>query len=246
MAVYDPNTPAIAQNDPWSCAPTSARWAMTAWGRRPTEQWFESTMLAEGVVSTDLGLLDASGAGLAAWLTKEYGEFGFAARNNGHVSFDDVKSVAGQSPVLIGGRQWNHWSGVRSYDPITDTLQLANPSSGWMNVYQTMNRQRFDALGPFSMVVVTWQDPAPPAPAPKPPAPTPAPVPPSFRVGAGVLAEMARRGDEPITSEIYHKDDAGANQYSATIGRSGSTYLYAFSTGRVYVTHTDATAEGRS
>jgi hypothetical protein len=245
MAVYDPTTPAIAQNDPWSCAPTSARWAMTAWGRHPTEQWFESTMLAEGVVSRDDGLLDASGAGLARFLTEQYGEFGFAARSNGHVSFDDVKSVAGQTPVLIGGRQWNHWSGVRSYDPATDTLQLANPANGWMGVGQTMTRQQFDALGPFSMVVVTWQDPALPV-VVKPPAPTPAPVPPSFRVGPGVLAEMARRGDEPITSEVYFKDDAGVTQYSATIGRSGSTYQWAASTGRVYVTHTDATAEGRS
>jgi hypothetical protein len=216
MAVYDPTTPAIAQNDPWSCAPTSARWAMTAWGRHPTEQWFESTMLAEGIVSTDLGLLDASGAGLARFLTEQYGEFGFAARNNGHVSFDDVKSV-GQSPVLIGGRQWNHWSGVRSYDPITDTLQLANPSSGWMGVGQAMSRQQFTALGPFSMVVVTWQDPALPV-VVKPPAPTPAPR--GYVVGPGLLEAMTKVGESPASDEVHYGDSGrGYAEAFSTLGR---------------------------
>jgi hypothetical protein len=220
MAVYDPTTPAIAQNDPWSCAPTSARWAMTAWGRHPTEQWFESTMLAEGVVSTDLGLLDASGAGLARFLTEQYGEFGFAARNNGHVSFDDVKSVADQTPVLIGGHKWGpggHWSGVRGYDPNADVLLLANPADGYTGVFQTMTRQQFNDRAPFSMVVVTWQDPAPPV-VVKPPAPAPAPR--GYVVGDGLLKAMTAVGESPASDEVHYGDSGrGYAEAFSTLGR---------------------------
>jgi hypothetical protein len=232
MAVYDPTTPAIAQNDPWSCAPTSARWAMTAWGRHPTEQWFESTLLAEGVVSRDDGLLDASGAGLARFLTEQYGEFNFAARSNGHVSFDDVKSASRQTPVLIGGRQWGHWSGVRSYDPATDTLQLANPANGWQGIHQTMSRQQFDALGPFSMVVVTWQDPV--APTPPAPAPAPAPKPPApagFVVGDGILKAMTKNGETPASNEEQSPGGGWSEAYSS-IGRR---YTWVASLGQCFV-----------
>lgn len=167
---YNASEPAIPQNDPWSCAPTSTRWALTALGRHPAESWMEAQMKADGVVSEALGLLDASGTGLAAWVIAQYGEFEFTASNDPSVSFDDVTREAGKYPLLLGGRAWGHWSGVRGLSASTDTLLLANPSSGWMNVQQTMNRQQFAALGPFSMVRVTHPDLAPVPPDPPAPA----------------------------------------------------------------------------
>lgn len=168
--VYDPSTPVTPQSSGWDCAEQSTLWAMTAYGRHPSDAWMEASMLTSGIESTDLGLLVADGSKLAAWITEQYGEFNYHAYNNGSVSFDDVISVAGTSPVIIGGRQWNHWSGVRRYDTGNKWLELANPSDGWMGIQQTMTRQQFDALGPFSMVVVQWgtAQPAPP-PAPVPP-----------------------------------------------------------------------------
>jgi hypothetical protein len=167
--VYEPNTPAIAQDSDWSCAITSARWGMTAFGRHPTQEWIEATSLAEGVESRDLGLMDGTGAGLAAFLTEQYAEFGYGAYNVPVVAFNDVLPVAGLSPVLVGGHDWNHWTGVRRYDPSTGTLALANPSAGWMDIGQSLGRADWDRLGPFSMIVITWTDPAgPPAPPPLP------------------------------------------------------------------------------
>lgn len=160
---YDATFPAIAQNDDWSCSATALRWALWALGRQPGEAWIESTMQTEGVVSTALGLLDASGAGLAAFVKRHYGEDGFGAYHVPSVSFDDVRSVAGTSPILLGGRRWGeagHWSGVRGYDAATDELLLANPASGYGGITQRMSRQQFAAVAPASMVVVT-----PPVPA---------------------------------------------------------------------------------
>lgn len=229
MAVYDPSAPITPQNHDWDCAEQSTLWAMTAFGRHPSDAWMEQSMLAGGIESTDLGLLVGDGSRLAGWITEQYGEFNFAAHNATQVSFDDVVSVAGRSPVLIGGHRWGpggHWSGVRSYDPATDTLQLANPASGWMNVDQAMTRQQFDALGAFSMVVVTWIDPAPPV-VVEPPAAAAGHV-----VGPGLLEAMTRRGEVPATSEVFFGGDDGWSQAISNIGR---TYIWVPSLGRAFV-----------
>lgn len=189
--VYDPTYPAFAQNDDWSCAPTSTRWAMHAYGRRPTEAWIEGAMLAQGVVSVEQGLLDASGAGLADFIRREYREFGYDAQHAGLVSFDEVRAVAGASPVLIGGRRWGeggHWSGVRGYEPGSDRLMLANPAPGYGGVQQTMSRQQFDAVAPCSLVLVTH------ASAGTVPAPVPAADPKD-----AVIADLRRQLDEERT-----------------------------------------------
>jgi hypothetical protein len=158
---YDPNHPAIAQDDEWSCAPTSLRWALHAAGRRPTEDWIERTLLAEGVVSEQLGLLDATGAGLAAFVGRHYGEFSYSASHQDNVSFQALAEEAGPYPILIGGRSWGgggHWAAVRAYDAGTDTLQLMNPADMWGQVGQTMTREQFATRGRWSMVRITHPD----------------------------------------------------------------------------------------
>jgi hypothetical protein len=176
---YNRDEPAIAQNDPWSCAPTATRWAMTAVGRHPTEGWIEAQMQADGIVTQTDGLLDHTGHALAAWITAQYGEFGYSANDEHPVGFDalaaEFMAPANPYPGLLGGDAWNHWSGLRSYDPGQGVLLLANPADGWHGVGQTMNRQQFAALGPFNLVRVLHGDLiGAPAPAPSPP-----PVPPA-------------------------------------------------------------------
>lgn len=161
--------PPHLQEHDYDCSQDSLEWALWSLGRKPSDGWLEDTMIAEGVMSKGQGLLDASGAGLAAFVRQQYGEFGFDSNNEPSVTFDALAAEIGPYPMLIGGRAWNHWSGLWGYDRTQDVLLLANPSPGWKGVGQTMNRQQFAALGPFSMVRVLHPDllqAAPPAPAP--------------------------------------------------------------------------------
>jgi hypothetical protein len=196
LPTYDALYPAFSQNDDWSCAPTSARWALWAYGRQPSEAWLEGSMLEQGVVTTQYGLSDASGKGLADWLTREYGgpDYGYVGESDGSVTFDEVASEAqaGRHPLMIGGRAWGsggHWSGCRGYDGLR--LLLANPAPGYGGVTQTLSREQFGWLGPFSMVRLRHPEaegsPRPPVP------PTTDPFGPwRGKVGTGLIELMAQ------------------------------------------------------
>lgn len=157
MALSDWNWlhPVELQDYPWDCAAASLAWALQAAGL----PWSEQQVIA-GLgptrISPTLGLLDASGAGLVEFLA----EIGVSAENNPNASYDDVVAAAGYQPMVIGGRTWNHWSGVRmggiaaGLDPLVG-IALANPAPGWMGVGQAMTPETFDWLGPFSAVWFT-------------------------------------------------------------------------------------------
>lgn len=156
---YNPRHPRLSQNDDWSCAPTSLRWALESLGRTVTEDWMENSVVSEGVVTREFGLMNASGAGLAAFVRRHFGDEGFDSNNEPSISFDFAALEGNHAyPILIGGRAWNHWSAVRSYDAANDVLELANPGDGWMGVGQKMTRTQFANLGPFSMVRVYHPD----------------------------------------------------------------------------------------
>lgn len=175
---YNKLEPAHAQEESFDCSQEALEWALWAYGRQTSDDWLESTMIAEGVMSKADGLLDATGAGLAAFINRQYGELGYSSNIENPVSFDFLAAEFGPGnpyPGLLGGRAWGpsgHWAGLRTYDPVRDLLLLANPSDGHGGVGQTMSRQQFAQRGPFSMVRVMHKDVLEPTggePEPKPP-----------------------------------------------------------------------------
>ena len=60
--------------------------------------------------------------------------------------------MAGRCPLLVYGLAWAHWTAVRDVGP--EGFLLANPSNGWHGVFQVMDRQAWDTMGPFNLVVV--------------------------------------------------------------------------------------------
>ena len=143
------------QDYPWDCAAASTAWALQAAGLDYSEQDVIDG-LGPSRISPTYGLLDASGAGLVQWL----GEIGVTAENNPNASFSDCMAAAGYQPMVIGGRAWNHWSGVRMGGPAAGRpdileLALANPAPGWMSIGQAIDPMQFCSLGPFSAVWFT-------------------------------------------------------------------------------------------
>lgn len=187
---YEPSEPPHPQESDWDCSQDSAEWALWSVGRRPSNAWMEQTMIAEGVATPSLGLLDASGAGLAAFLNRHYGEDGFTSTNVSPITFDTLAAESGTYPLMIGGRKWGsggHWSGLRAYDATRDVLLLANPAAGYVGINQEMTREQFSRLGAFSAVSLSHPDLTDPIPDPTPiPPPIPVPPPPE-----ALLAQIA-------------------------------------------------------
>jgi len=87
-------------------------------------------------------------------------ELGIGAENDADATWDDVIVAAGFQPMLIGGRGWYHWTGVRLWSglvapDLSDGIALANPAPGWMGIDQVMLEGDFHALGGFSAVWFT-------------------------------------------------------------------------------------------
>lgn len=122
-------------------------------------RWQGSPATVNRYVRPDVGLLDASGAGVVQVL---HDVWGIGAYNDASATFDEVAAVAGRMPVAIGLRNWaganyGHWSAVRGVHQTGSgpMLVLANPAgTGPIYGQQTLYREQFDARGPASMVVV--------------------------------------------------------------------------------------------
>lgn len=157
MGVTDWNwlLPTDHQDYPWDCSACSTAWAMRTVGYPLSEQEVIAG-LGLGRISPSLGLLDASGAGLVSYL----GEVGITADNNPDASWQELLDAAGYQPMVIGGRAWCHWVGVRmgsSAAGLTGDQRIAlmNPAPGYMGVQQVLWEDQFNALGPFSAVWFT-------------------------------------------------------------------------------------------
>lgn len=230
---YDANYHSISQNDDWSCAPTSMRWSLWAYGRQPTEQWLESSMLSEGVVSTRNGLEDATGAGLAAWASRHYGDAGYRGEHDPSVSFDEVATEAEtrQHPICLGGRGWYHWSGVRGFDGAK--ILLANPAPGWKGVSQTLSREQWEYLGPWSMMrLVHASESASPAPIP-PTRPDDPFAPYRSGIGSGLIEMMTADGTLPAQrASTWLPLAASPADVETCYGQNGVLYTYLLTVGR--------------
>lgn len=178
---FNPDAPIDVQPNDWSCSLQSTQWLLRSIGRNPdagdpvNDPWMTS-QLVPGIISPDVGLRNASGKELCAWLNREYGaEMGFVA-GYGDVTFDDVAAGAGSNPTIVGGRQYGpggHWVGIRRLLP-DGTLELANPAPNYTNTGASLDRAEWDARGPWSGIwidrLATGEQPAPP-PVVVPPAP---------------------------------------------------------------------------
>lgn len=144
---FDPNTPTELQVQNWTCSIRSVMWMLKSVGIAVTPAEAQDAMVPR-YVNQEVGLRDASGAGVVQVLREHWGLVG---HNQNPISFDEVAAKAGTHPLMIGGRTWGHWTAVRGFDGAR--LVLANPGgTGPRYGQQTLDRDQFHRLGPFSAV----------------------------------------------------------------------------------------------
>ena len=132
----------------WTCSACALAWVLRSTGldNSATE---ESVTYMIGVpqnINSTYGLMDGSGVALQNILEDTYDQ----SAEQRWPTFDQTYAIAGQTTGCLGGSGWYHWCALRGVSG--DNLWIANSAPGWEDIWDTMSRQQFNALGPFSLV----------------------------------------------------------------------------------------------
>jgi hypothetical protein len=146
---YNAGVPTLIQPNDWACSVCSLTMALQSVGIQT--DWSTLRGQLGDAVTTQWGLMDSRGSALVQ-VIEQHGLTAGVIPNNqeGGATWEDVLARAGHTPVVMGGRGWNHWTFVRGVE--NGNLLLGNPAPRWMGVGQTMDRQEFNNLGAWTMV----------------------------------------------------------------------------------------------
>lgn len=160
LGQYNADLPTEIQLNSWTCSIRSCTWLLKSLGVETSAETLHDLMVPS-YVNEELGLLDASGAGMAQLIRDR---FALPARNDGDVRWEELPDLCRGRPAAIGGRAWCHWVAVRRVNERGE-LELANPArGGYRGVDSVMNAQQFAELGPFSAVWIDLPGASPPLP----------------------------------------------------------------------------------
>jgi len=120
---------------------------------------------------------------------------------------------------------------VRSFDGLR--LLLANPAPGYMGVTQSLTREQFAYLGPFSLVRLV----CPAAETVVPPGPDPSDPFAAWRgkIGSGILEGMAADGTLPAVRQSTWLPLGAPSPHDVeqAIGQNGTQYVWLLTVGRL-------------
>ena len=132
----------------WSCSACSLAWVERATGANPDAS--EASAIEEigypENINATYGLMDGSGYQLRRVLEDSYG----VESLQGWLTFDQVYAIYSRTTGMMSGGAWYHWVGLRGVSG--SSLWIANSAPGYKGIYDTLSREQFNSLGPFSCV----------------------------------------------------------------------------------------------
>ncbi len=149
MANFDPTTGMAPQENAWSCSVCALDWVLRATKVAPAStrtQALNAIGYPENVNET-WGLMDGGGSELR----RVYSSYGLKS-TQGWLTFDDVYAAAGSTTGQMSGGKWYHWVAIRGRDG--NNLWIANSAPGYQGVRDSLSRDDFNRLGPFSVVLL--------------------------------------------------------------------------------------------
>jgi hypothetical protein len=146
---YNPSTPPVLQNKPWDCSCATTAWMLQSMGRTESQDDVIAA-LGPSQVNPSVGLTDGSGAALAALITRLTG---YPCQLE-TLSFEHALSLAGKYPIGLGFAGMYHWMACYGSDN-AGRLLTANPSPGYDNVGNVVDRDTFNRFGPVRAIWCT-------------------------------------------------------------------------------------------
>jgi hypothetical protein len=131
----------------WTCSACALAWVLRATGLDDdaNEDQCVEQIGYPGNINSTYGLMDGSGAQLRRVLA-EYDQ----DSSQGWLGFSDAYAVAGRTTGMMSGGGWYHWVALRGHDG--GNIWVANSAPGYRGVWESLSREEFQRLGPFSVV----------------------------------------------------------------------------------------------
>lgn len=160
VLVYNPNQPPERQIQSWVCSIRATAWVLKSLGLPVDIGALQDEMVGPYVDARGadgVGLLDGRGYGIAEVL-KAHLPPDWSSRVHvfERLSFDELRSIAGQGPVALGLHGAYHWINVARNRSDGD-MDAPNPAPKYpaaAPVGDVLSRAEFDAFGPASAVWV--------------------------------------------------------------------------------------------
>lgn len=148
--VWDPEEYMPRQTAEWTCSACALAWVLRATGLNPNaHEWGAVDEIGNPQhINPTWGLMDGSGSRLRHVLRNVYD----TDSRQGWLSFDQVWAAAGETTGMMSGVSWYHWVAIRGQ--ANGELRIANSAPGYMGAHSSLSRAQFNALGPFSVVLL--------------------------------------------------------------------------------------------
>lgn len=134
----------------WSCSACALAWLERSTLVNPNANE-QSCIVEIGYpqnINSTYGLMDGSGSELQSVLASYA-----LGSDQGWLTFDQVYALAEQTTGCMSGGAWYHWVSLRGIS--SSNLWIANSAPGYKGVWDTLTRDQFNSLGPFSVVWLT-------------------------------------------------------------------------------------------
>jgi len=147
---WNPSEPMPRQSASWTCSACSLAWVERSTGKNPgADEWSAVAEIGQPEnINPTYGLMDGSGSQLQRVLKDSY------ALNSMHgwLNYDEVWTAVAHTTGMMSGGAWYHWVALRGQSG--GDLWIANSAPGYKGVYDVLSREAFNALGPFSVVLL--------------------------------------------------------------------------------------------
>lgn len=131
------------QSKSWTCSICAVDWTLRATGIDPysTREKVTGELIYPTWVDEYSGLKDSQR------IVDVFASFGVECALE-WIDFDRAHEICSETAGLLNGVGWFHFVGIRGVTG-NGTLWIANSAKGYRGVGEALNRQQFNALGPF-------------------------------------------------------------------------------------------------
>jgi hypothetical protein len=129
----------------WTCSVCSVTWTLNALGLAVSREEVGLVIGYPDCVNETYGCMSSH------CLITAYKEYGYYAKQ-AWVTYDQAWALAGHYTGVINPMGMYHFMGVRGQD--NANIWVANSAQSYHGVYDILDRERFNALGPVQVIYI--------------------------------------------------------------------------------------------